>query len=553
MTKHTSSTSELSRRTFLQGGALAAGTALMSTLASHAPTAAYADENTVEAPATGHTWSWEVAPDPIPDSDIVETIESEIVIVGAGVAGLAAACHANELGAKVVILERGETISLRGLMFASFDSKLMREKGVSFDKEAAIADWIKTCGGRPDESLVRTFANRSGEVTDWMIDKSDSYGVGVRLYGGQYKGARHQEYCGTHMWNYDFFEGQGRNHTPGWMFWMETEGNGVDYYYETRGEQLIKDGDRVIGVVASTADGYKKFLASKAVILATGDISGDPEMIEAYAPYPLDKFPLIYMPVGQNTGDGHKMGMWVGAVSEEGNYQPMLHPLAGSWLQYGFLHVNSQGNRFMNEDTWIQAKSTKVMQQPGDSCFAFTIFDKNWPEQLEPTISIGGGQFWDGMERTVDQAWTPEEDKATLAADIEAGNAFQADSIEELAELMGVDAANLVATIDRYNELAEAGADEDFGKNPIMMNTIKEPPFYATKWGPALLVITGGLKTNTKMQVLDKDSCVIPGLYAAGNVAGGRYGVDYPVTINGTSLATAVVWGYIAAETIVNE
>lgn len=545
----------LSRRTFLQGGVLAASAAVAGSLIGCSPapsggSSKASGKDVAKTSGESRAWSWETAPEPIADGDIVETVETEVVVVGAGVAGLAAACRAKELGLKTIVLERGASISLRGLMFASFDSKLMRKYGVSIDKEAVIADWMKTCGGRPSEELVRMFANRSGEVTDWMIEKSDGYGCGVRLYDGQYKGETHKEYCGTHMWNYDFFENQGINHTPGWMFWMETEGKGVDYYYNMRAEQLVKEGDRVAGVVAKGEKGYVKYLAKKGVVLATGDISGDPEMVEAFAPYSLEKFPLIYMPSGQNTGDGHKMGMWAGGISEASNYQPMLHPLAGSWLQYGFLHLNTQGNRFMNEDTWIQAKSAKVMQQPGADGFAFTIFDSNWPTQLEKTIPVGGGQFWDGMERTIEQPWTPEEDTATLARDIEKGTAFKADSLEELAGLLGVDKTTFLASIERYNALAEAGVDEDFGKNPIMMNTIKQPPFYATKWGPALLVITGGLMTNTKTQVIDAEHKVIPGLYAAGNVAGGRYGVDYPVTINGTSLASAVVWGYVAAETL---
>ncbi|MBR9727776.1 FAD-binding protein [Shewanella intestini] len=498
-------------------------------------------------------WSWETVPAPIPESKIVKTIKSEIVVIGAGIAGLAAAARASELGGKVAVVEKHTDVRICGLMFGATNSKLMQKNNIKCDKEQVVVDWLKTCGDRPQEELVRLYVDRSPEVIDWLIEKAEGHGCPVHLYNGQYKGKNHFEHMGTHIFEYNFFPGQGINHAPGWMLKMQCEeAKDVDFYFENHVEQLLKKDGKIIGCVAKTKEGYVKYLGSKGVLLATGDISHDREMLECFAPVGLLPKKVIYPPKPLNTGDGHKMGFWVGAQPDLGDWPTMLHPLAYSWQQFGFIHVNTQGNRFMNEDTWIQAKSIKILTQPGNKDYAFTVFDSNWKEQLARTIPVGGGQFWDGMERNITQEWTPDLDVKRLENDIESGIAFKADTLEELADLIGVDKKIFSSTIKRYNELSDAGVDSDYGKNPIMLNSIKEGPFYATKHGPALLAVTGGLLVNNKIQVLDENHQPIPGLYAAGNVSGGRYGVDYPVTINGTSLMTATMWGYIASETMLN-
>ena len=130
------------------------------------------------------------------------------------------------------------------------------------------------------------------------------------------------------------------------------------------------------------------------------------------------------------------------------------------------------------------------------------------------------------------------------------GTAFKADTIEELAEQMGVPAETFRATVDRYNELYEQGEDVDFGKRAELLTSITEPPFYAVKWGPALLNVHGGMIIDTDMRVLDDDNKPIPGLYAIGNVAGGLYGVDYPLLWNGNSHSRAITWARAAIQAI---
>ncbi len=136
----------------------------------------------------------------------------------------------------------------------------------------------------------------------------------------------------------------------------------------------------------------------------------------------------------------------------------------------------------MNEDTWAQAKSIEILNQPGNVNYAWSIFDSKYPEELEKQIPIAGGQFWDDMVRF--GPWTPEVVTKTIEGHVEDGLCKKADTLEELAELMEVDKETFLATVNRYNELARNGEDVDFHKRKEILTTIEKPPFYALKFGP---------------------------------------------------------------------
>lgn len=228
----------------------------------------------------------------------------------------------------------------------------------------------------------------------------------------------------------------------------------------------------------------------------------------------------------------------------------MIHLIKYAWYCFGFLYVNTEGKRFMNEDTWIQAKSIRILTQPGNVDYAFSIFDSKYLDELKDQIEIAGGQFWDDMVRI--GPWKPDTTKKTVEDAIKSGNGFRADTLEELADLIGVDKTNFINTVNKYNEMARAGEDTEFHKRKELLTTIEKPPFYALKFGPAMLVIPGGLEISENYEVVDDNKKPIPGLYAIGNVAGGRYGVDYPVCINGNSHGSALTMGYLVAERILS-
>jgi succinate dehydrogenase/fumarate reductase flavoprotein subunit len=313
---------------------------------------------------------------------------------------------------------------------------------------------------------------------------------------------------------------------------------------------LIKENDRIVGVIAETSDGYKRFNASKGVILATGDIGSDKEMLAEFCPIALKPTKNQYIPLGSNTGDGHKMGAWAGGVLEDGPWASMMHPQGYSRMAHFFLYVNTMGKRFMNEDTWAQGKSLGVLKQPGDVDYAYAIFDANYKEEIEKTIPIGGGLFWDNPSTVYGQPWTSAKDEGYITAGLKDGTIIQADTLEDLAKGLNVPVDTFMATVNKYNESAKNGDDTEFGKRAELLFPIEKPPYYGSKFGPCYMVVLGGLNIDTSMRVLDKDNNPIPGLFAIGNVSGGLYGVDYPTLIPGNSHGRAVTWGYIAGNAI---
>ncbi len=541
--------SGFTRRSFLKNSGIAAAAAVGAGTLGTAQIAAAQD-----ASACG--LSWETPPNPIPDSEIVETIDADVVVVGAGCAGNAAALSSAENGLKVAVIEKTSHWVGRGGGIGVITSRYMREAGIELNKEKIAREWIEMCGNRAKESLVWLFLNESGNAMDWWIDKADTYGVTGMLWGGYYKGENYTENPGYHM----FFGGpaSAEGYDPGAelsaVCYEEAIKLGVTYYFSAPAEQLVKDGDRVVGVIAQTADGYKRFNAAKGVVLATGDIGGNAEMCAAYAPLALQANESDYTPIGVNTGDGHKMGLWAGGAFQATPFPTMIHPQAYSWFSPGcYPYVNVRGERFMNEDSWVQAKSIQCMMQP-EHAWAFSIIDANWQGALTQSVPTGGGMFWDSF-RAYGSEFSPDYFVGLIDSYVEKGDwGWKADTLEELAEKIGVPTETFLATIARYNELVEGGQDLDYGKrSEQFIAKVETGPFYALKFGPALLTVVGGLDVDTKLRVLDASQYPVPGLYAVGNVSGSLYGQDYPIEVPGCSHGRALTWGYLVGKSIAEE
>ncbi|MBQ4369873.1 MAG: FAD-dependent oxidoreductase [Oscillospiraceae bacterium] len=502
--------------------------------------------------ASGKWGSWADIPEAIPEEKISERVSGEVVIVGAGVSGMAAALRAAQLGQDVIVLERGKTWSGRGGNFGVPESSFLRSQGIEIDKEAFVREWVKRCGSRCDEKIVWLYVNNSLEAMDWLFDIMTKDGrTRPIVQGAIYRGETYRELPGSHR----FMDGPmaKKGMRPGGadvvnaLYELAVEA-GVRFYFSTRGEQLFKENGRVAGVIASREDGsYIKFSAEKGVVLATGDISGNPEMLEDLCPDAEKCIKKIYFPVGQNTGDGHRMGLWAGGMFDNVPFPLMVHPQYPALRNYCFLFVNHRGERFMNEDNYVQGKCNAIFRQ--NRPFAWSIIDSAWAEKVPLTLPYGGGIFWD-QDRDIKDAWSAEEDRGALERSEKAGALLKADTIEELAEKMGVPAENLKKTFERYNELSRAGKDLDFGKRRELLIPLDTPPYMALKFGAALLTTVGGLKTDERLRVVDGDLDPIPGLYAVGNAGGGRYGMDYPLVVPGSSHGTALVFGYLAAEFI---
>lgn len=562
--------SSLTRRSLFKIGGLAAagaiGGAALTSCAPSAPVSLSSTETpTGDAAPASTRWSWETPPEPITEADITETVEREYIIVGAGIAGVATACSLAENGAETLVLEKGETYSFRGGHYGSCNSGRWKAKGIEHDPAEIARDWIAQCNSRCNERLVWTFLNRSGEALDWLADKAEAHGATVRLLGVVYKGPTYKEYEGTMMFIPDgsqqgtaFGGGIAQDDsvklTPSEMaiysLFNDAAAAGAEFVFNVRAEQLVTENDRVAAVIAKTDSGYTKYVGTRGIILATGDISGDDEMCEAYSPLMLRCEQTQYAPLGANTGDGQKMGLWIGAKMEQPPFSPMIHPQGYVRISHYFLMTNTRGERFMNEDTWSQGKSLSALTTAGNSDHAWSVFDNAWLDQIPETIPHGGGMFWVPSGWEYGTPWTPDADQGFLDKGLEDGLVKKADTVEELAAAIAADEPQFnqetfIAEFNRYNELCRTGKDTDFGKRSELLYELTTPPFYAAKFGGCRMTAPGGLMVNTRSQVLDNDDNPIEGLYAVGNVSGGLYAVDYPLVIPGNSHGRAVTFGYL--------
>jgi succinate dehydrogenase/fumarate reductase flavoprotein subunit len=547
---------DVSRRTFIAGAAATGALAAVASnaLADDAPTAA--------SPAYNEP-SWATKPDPIADDQIVETIETEVLILGAGNAGCAAACSAVENGVKVLVCEKTDAVNGRGGVVGACNSRLNTALGCEIEPVAAQYRWNRTCGNRTNEALVTMWFRNSGKAMDWLLDKADQYGATYSIYAGYSGNGIIPEEPDAHVFSMGDFEMpvEAGYFVPTGLTYQSSLDQGAEYMFNAPAVQLVQNEEtgRVEGAIVSTEEGYKKVLASKATVLATGDIAGDEEMMNYYCESRMQRvIRSDYYPVGINTGDGHKMGMWAGGVMQDGPLPTALHPQAYSMFHGPFMFVNKNGKRFFNEANWVQAKSLQMLDQP--DAVAYSIFDANYGTDVADSLNYGGGMFWDSMSRNVETPFDPEMITSVVESEAAAGKdvlgnetavtAWKCDTLEELADAIGVDKETFLAEVERYNEFCAAGDDEDFAKEACFLYPIVEPPFYATKTGPCMLAVVGGLKVNTDLAVIDAEGKAIEGLYAIGNTSGDLYAVDYPINMPGNSNGRCLTWGWLVGKTV---
>jgi len=405
---------------------------------------------------------------------------------------------------------------------------------------------MKWGGNKPDQRLLRLWADHSSAVMDWLIDMTDAEGIQTIMYqwprpaGFDSKKEYYPDFPVGH-WHTD-----GTNKTLDHSLALNCAQKralelGVDIRYRTRAARLIRQGNgRVTGVIARNPEGkYLQFDARKAVVLCTGDYGNNPAMMQKYCPtaaevarknniYMVRNENLRLAPEPLNVGDGHLMAMWVGAVMEPGPHAPMSHATVGPSGANAFLRVNIDGERYENEDVPGQSSANSLVRQPGKR--VWQVFDSKWEAELAK-MGVGLGTF----SKANDMIRTQVEEMTV-----------KADTIEKLARKMEVPVDTFKATIDRYNELAGMGKDLDYGKRPDRITTVDKPPFYAGIIEQHILVVLGGLNTNAKLQPLDVDRNIIPGLYLAGNTVGNRFAVDYPTMCAGLSHGMAWTTGRLA-------
>ncbi len=255
----------------------------------------------------------------------------------------------------------------------------------------------------------------------------------------------------------------------------------------------------------------------------------------------------MYIPMWVNTGDLHKQALWIGAAMQTNDSHAACMHLESGAQSYNFLHVNSLGQRFMNEDVNTQSKSSNKAFY-GDHR-AYTIYDANGLTEIAKQCEDGlaGGISVGQQYRRFGTPFDMDVENKLLQAKIEDGNIQVADTLEELAEKINVPVDAFVATVERYNELVDKGSDDDFGKRAEIMVKITEPPFYAGQLKATLLSASGGLHSDEYARVLDADARPIEHLWVAGTCAGDFHGSgDYPTICPGINHGRCLTFGRIA-------
>jgi fumarate reductase flavoprotein subunit len=516
----------------------------------------------------GTRYWWEDLPAPIADSEIKEFVETDICVIGCGLGGCAAALSAAQDGVRVLQLEKSESFNARGRGNFGYDSKVRPALGKEFPnptprqiaerKNAIVKEIIEFGGYRGNQKLANFLVDNSGAAQNWILELREKAGVEIevreygaaRLDSGEYQEA--VNLSGNRQFHYDLiFQPEGQLTLVKMIIDELWTMDNVEIRFETPAVQLLRDPlEGVNGVIAKNKDGEYVKIACKAVILATGGYEWDGEMMERYGG-PGRYIFSSSMENHDNTGDGHKMGMWIGAQIDEaphcmlfedgGGYHLYTNKLYGiGFTRKPWMAVNFQGYRTDNEDkVWPMLGGSDAIKP---FHYKWVIFDDAWRDDAKVEKMGSAHSYY-----SLFHGYSPEvtEEK------IRDGSVFTADTIEELAEKIGLDPAILIPTIERYNWCCDEGYDYDFDKPLPFMKPIRRAPFYAAKMGAALLATLGGLKINTRTQILDTEWQPISGLYGTGNVTGDLFFCDYPENIPGLTHGRCVTFGYHAGKNAV--
>lgn len=540
----------LSRRTFLGLGAIsmaAAGTSLVG--------CAPKQQQTTEASEKARTW--EEAPEPIETVDSTEA--TDVVVIGAGMAGFSAACSAAEKGAKVIMLEKTGMANFRGIDYGAIGGSIQREAGIDLTsrKEDVLQEVLRWGGHRGDYRVVKAWVDHSAEALDWAANMLTEHGITVAPMPQEMQVIPDAWY--EHFAT-DAFQivptdelmaegGQAGYEPPfaiGWAkaFTAYAEELGVEIRFNVTAQQLVRsENGPVSGVIYK--DGSKHIqINAKSIVLATGGYGADSEMMDAFIPNHEEDIHNITTPA-HNTGDGIRMGAWAGAAIDPAPHCPMYFDEGVENLEHmpsipltrqPWLYLNDFGERFCNEDMPYAYVCRAHNAQPRHMKWA--IWDAKW-ETDGPAM---------GMVVCKDFR-SPLHNPEQIKQFIEEGTILSSDTIDGLlAKMEGIDQSKARAAIDHYNELCAAGTDTDFGKRPQCLSSITEPPFYAVHSGTTLLITLGGLEINENQQVLDIAKKPIEGLWAAGNCSGSFFFDDYPITISGVSHGRACTGGRRAGQ-----
>ena len=527
----------------------------------------------------------------IDESKVAKTVDVDVAVVGCGIAGVAACRSVAEDGGLVAAFEKADGPQCRSGEYAVINGRVQAKWGRDTWTREQIDDIIDShmveSTYRCKRSIMSKWAHNIGDAFDWWVEanpdlyyaettrsaipdeSADNFIIPIFYPLPEYYDWK-QERFPCYPTSVEFKPDQHVTVEANMQKAIDT-GN-VQTFYGCFVEKLIMEDGRCVGLYARDAatGEYIKCNASKGVILSTGDYSQNTKMLKHFCPEVIENnIQCLFTNVDvegnfTNQGDGIQLGMWAGAQVQQ-SHAPMIHHMGGGadlagvgvMGNVGFLNLDLNGKRFMNEDLPGQQLENQIELQKNRE--SWQIFDSNWPEQLPYMPAAHGGACYYEDYASEDEGpknnttYRNYKSPYQLEAAVADGRALKADTLEELVAKIYPDdtAAQQTAldSIQRYNELAKAGYDEDFHKPASRMWAVENGPFYADKFTTALLLVCiGGLESDEDCHTFDADRNVIPGLYVAGNIQGNRFATEYPIGLKGVSHSMAMYYGYVAGK-----
>ena len=520
---------------------------------------------------TGDENDWLGKEPDIDEAAITETVDTDILIVGAGNGGMFAAAYAAANGLNFRVIEQNANVQDTRHWYGAVDSAAAKEAGEpATDKAKLLSEISRYASGKCDQRVVKTWINESAAMHDFMRSiLEDKYGWVCDFTSGSEAAwpAENAEHNTDYLYpvqehNYMASEresGLARNE----LLLQYIQELGYDVDFKTSLAKLEKNSDgRITGIIAQSTedDHFIRYNANKGVLLACGGFPGNPYMMEQLDPLGTSVTTACsYSPATK--GYGIRAAVWAGANLDK-EAAPMLFDrgivapgvdagyvdsesvfggkaFPGTVSQYNtgtqpFLKVNRNGERFANESCPYNDIVYAAAHQPG-RVYA-QIHDANFAEDIERFHTIGCS----AMSRNMPQMVTSSMEKH-----IEAGLMFKCDTLDELADKMGFTGAakdTFLATVERYNELYDKQNDEDFGKPAYRLSAIRTAPFYGCWLGASLLTTEQGIAINEKGQALDTNNQPMEGLYITGDMSGSFFANNYPCLMAGVAMGRTLTF-----------
>lgn len=447
----------------------------------------------------------------------------DVVVLGAGGAGLSAAIEAKNNGAdKVVVVEKtahaGGNTLLSYAELACANNWLQKEKGIEDSNEKFLKEMWEGGGKVARKEMVKTVVDHALEAAEWLRD---------------YVGVKYQDYL-VHEGGHSVPRAvEPIEKGPGMIepLVKKAEELGVEIHYNTKAEELVKDKDRVTGVVVSSGDKKATYTANNGVILATGGFGANVKMRDHYNKRwkTLDDS-VLTTNAPSIQGDGIVMAEKIGAKLENMEHiqlYPFNNPKTGvfygieapSWSSEGLIYVNKDGKRFVNEMSMRDNRAEAILAQGG---LVYAIYNQEVADRLK-----------------LEEQFKSEYEKC-----LKDGVFFKADTLKEVADHFGINAKNLEETMNNYNKYMEEGKDPEFGRTEAMV-PMHKGPWFILEGVVSVHHTMGGVAIDENAHALDNNGKVIPGLYAAGEVTGSVHGNN---RVGTCAISDIVVFGRIAGK-----